>query len=252
MQNKDIKAGFEYFNKAPIILSIIQFRYSKIEEFDNEAFKKLGEKLKKEYPYIKERFIQAIHISESPKEPTHVSLDEKVIDGIQFVSEDKKKVLIIGRDKFTFEVHGNYKGWEEFTKEAKYLWEFFQGELKNLNLKGLSIRYVNKFNLPSQTKNISDYFTTFITSSEGDYDLSGFQFRYTTFLEKENIVYHVGHALESIIDDKFPYLFDIDVIYLKDLSNESNQIWDIFERLREKKNVIFNSGLTDKAKNLIR
>lgn len=244
---------FEHFAKAPIILSILQFRFKTIENFNSDKFKEKGVLIISDYPEIKERFVQQIHFkANNPDGTTNVSLDDKKIDGVQFISKDKKKNLVIGADRFTYEMHGNYSGWEEFSNEAKKIWELFQNELIGIHLTGLSLRYVNRINLPSDFHDISDYFTTFIQSSSGEHMINSFQLKFTTTEPDNNLTIHVGHVLEPPIEGNFPYLFDIDVIYSSDIQNDSTTIWEIFDTLRYKKNFVFNDGLTEKSKNLIR
>jgi uncharacterized protein (TIGR04255 family) len=253
MKSSQSKGETEYFENAPIILSILQFRYKKIENFNINSFKLKGASMSTEYPEIKERFIQQIHFEGSkPDGTTNVSLDEKEIDGVQFISKDKRKNLVIGKDRFTFEMHGKYSGWEEFTSEARKHWASFQDVLGSIELTGLSVRYINRINLPIGFYDISQYFTTYIQSSTGNHLINTFQIKYTSVEPENNITIHVGHVLEPPIEDKYPYLFDIDVIYTAPISNESEKISEIFSILRQKKNGIFNDGLTDKAKELIR
>ena len=244
---------FEYFEKAPIILSILQFRYKHMEDFDHESIRKRGTSIIIEYPEVKERFVQKIHFgSNKPEGVTNVSLDDRVIDGVQFISKNKKKILVIGRDRFTFEMHGDYEGWGNFSSEAKNLWNTFQTEFGDLVLSGISLRYVNRINLPKDLKDLSKYFTTFIQSSSGEHTVNNFQMKYTSTEPENNLTIHVGHVLEPPIEENYPYLFDIDVIYLGELQNAEEAIWNKFEILRSKKNYIFNDGLTETTKQIIR
>ncbi|MBA7579819.1 hypothetical protein ES708_21697 [subsurface metagenome] len=244
---------FEYFENAPIILSILQFRYKLIENFDNQSIKKRSASLSSEYPEIKERFVQRIHFGgNKPEGITNVSLDDRVIDGVQFISKSKKKILVIGKDRFTFEMHGEYEGWDSFSTEAKMLWNLFQNELSGVILTGISLRYVNRINLPTDLTDLSKYFTTFIQSSSGEHIINNFQLKYASTEPDNNLTIHVGHVLESPIGENYPYLFDIDIIYLSELQNEEDIIWSKFEMLRNKKNFIFNDGLTETTKKIIR
>ena len=244
---------FEFFENSPIIVAILQFRYKKIEEFYPEKFKKKGIDIAKDYPQVTERFIQQIHFEgNKPDGTTNVSLDPKEIDGVQFISKDKTQNLVIGRDRLTYERHGNYPGWEKFTTEPIKLWDLFQEELGKVELTGLSLRYVNRINLPIDFHDISKYFTTYIESTTGTHTINSFQIRYTAVEPENNLTQHVGHVLEPPIEDKYPYLFDIDVIYTSEVENEFKKIWEIFNLLRNKKNYIFNDGLSDKTKTLIR
>lgn len=253
MNNSAENIKFEHFEKAPIILSILQFRYKTIDNFNSDRFKEKGKLIKSDYPEIRERIIQQIHFKANrPEGTTNVSLDDRKIDGVQFISKDKKKILVIGEDRFSYEMHGNYSGWETFSNEARKNWELFQNELGGINLTGLSLRYINRINLPDNFNDISDYFTTFIQSTSGKHMLNTFQLKYTATEPENKMTIHVGHVLEPPIEGNFPYLFDIDVIYSSDIQNDSSTIWEIFNTLRFKKNYIFNDGLTEKSKNIIR
>jgi uncharacterized protein (TIGR04255 family) len=253
MKSDSTQKEYEYFENTPIILSILQFRYKRIDELNTEKFKKRGAQIAIEYPQVTERFIQQIHFEgNKPDGTTNVSLDQREIDGVQFISKDKKRNLVIGRDRFTYEMHGKYPGWDDFISEPKKLWDLFQEELGDVELTGLSLRYVNRINLPIDFRDISKYITTFIQSTTGEHNISTFQIRYTSVEPDDNLTIHVGHVLEPPIEDKYPYLFDIDVIYLSSIENVPDKIWEIFNFLRKKKNTIFNDGLSDKTKELIR
>ena len=244
--------GIEYFENAPIILAILQFRYKKVEGFNTKELKEKGVQIANEYPQIRERFIQQITFGgNQPDGTTNVSFDEKEIDGVQFTSNDKKRILVIGKDKFTYEMHGKYPGWNDFISEPKRFWVLFKEELGNIELTGLSLRYVNRIDLPLDFHDISKYFTTYIQSSTGDHTLNTFQLRYTSVEPDENLTMHVGHVLEAPIEGQYPYIFDIDVIYQSQIENTPEKIWSIFEFLRKKKNATFNDGLSDKTKELI-
>ena len=115
------KTENEYFENAPIILSILQFRYKKIEEFNAEKFKRKGLQIAGEFPQMIERIIQQIHLNGDKQDgTTHASLDQKEIDGVQFISQDKRRNLVIGRDRFTYEMHGKYPVWDIFIEEPMH------------------------------------------------------------------------------------------------------------------------------------
>lgn len=253
MRQASSKTENEYFENAPIILSILQFRYKKIEEFNAEKVKRKGLEITGEFPQVIERIIQQIHFNgNKPDGTTHVSLDQKEIDGVQFISKDKRRNLVIGRDRFTYEMHGKYPGWDIFIKEPMHFWNLFKEEIGDVELTGLSLRYVNRINLPIDFHDISEYFTTFIQSTTGEHNINTFQIRYTSVEPDKNLTSHVGHVLEPPIDNKYPYLFDIDVIYLSPIEDMPTKVWEIFNVLRKKKNAIFNDGLSDKTKELIK
>jgi uncharacterized protein (TIGR04255 family) len=247
---KDLANTFEYYKKAPIILAIIQIRYEKIREFDTKLIRNIGVNISKEFPQVNESWFQTVKLDSSKvKGETSVSLAGKEINGVVFTSEDRTKQIVIGNERFTYEYSGSYPGWEEFKNKMKEIWELFRNDL-DVKLLGASTRFINKINLPKDTKDLKDYFTTYIHSDTGEHYINTFQLKYTSF-EGENLVVHIGHALEPALNDSLPYIFDIDVVHVENLDNDS-KLWDIFESLRFKKDFIFNDAITEKTKNLIR
>src|SRR5680860_154179 len=137
--------NFQYYENSPIIVSILQYRFKKIEEFDANALKEFGKKFKKSYPKVKGQYTQHIKINELE---TNVSLGERNINGVHLFSEDEKRRFTISDEKFTFEVFEKYNGWRNFVKDGFEVWELCNDILKVKSLTGISIRFVNRFNLP--------------------------------------------------------------------------------------------------------
>ncbi|MFS4448701.1 TIGR04255 family protein [Maribacter sp. 2307UL18-2] len=241
--------NYEYYDNSPIIVSILQYRYKKVEEFDSTALKEFGKELKNTYPKIKEQFTQQISINELE---TNVSLGERSIKGVQFFSENEKRRFTINDEKFTFEVFEKYSGWDNFVKDAFEVWDSCKDILKVEVLTGISIRFVNRINLPLDTSELTEYFTTYINSNTGTHAISNFQVKYTARDDDMSMHWNIAHSLEKPLENKLPYLFDIDVLINTDIPNESSALIEKFNLIREKKNFLFNDGITDKTKSLIK
>jgi len=246
--------GFEIYERAPIILAIIQIRYNKIESFDAPQIKGIGENnsaFRRKFPIIKDRIVSNFKIDRSQfNGETNLHLHNQEVNGVTFEPEDHSKLLIIGSENFTYQINGNYPGGEVLIEDMKSFWELFKNTLNNDGIIGMSIRMVNRINLPVTTTDLTDYFTTFIQTT-GVKTISSFQFKYTSF-EDEKWIYHIGHALEQAIEDSLPYILDIDVIRSQHQNNDDETIWSNFEEIRIKKNEIFNETITDETKSLIR
>ncbi|MEZ4858535.1 MAG: TIGR04255 family protein [Flavobacteriaceae bacterium] len=238
------------YSNAPIILAMIQFRFNEITDFNKEQIKLIAEKIKKKYPIINERFIQGIIVDDNKKQ-TSVSLDERKLDAIQVMSENRKEYFTIANNKFTFQSHEKYSDWNSFTEFVKVFWGLFSDYYKIDEMNGISLRYVNKFKLPLSTKDITKYFNTYLQDNENTHTIREFQFKYNSFDEVNGYNVIIGHALERPIEDYLPYIYDIDVISLQNIQNNKD-VWSKFNEIRNKKNHIFNNGITEEAKKLIR
>jgi uncharacterized protein (TIGR04255 family) len=239
---------FEAYSNAPIVLAIFQIRLQPDESFSGEEIKSIGQKLVKDFPLISENHLQKITVD--PKSQTKVSLDSK-LNGIQFASEKKDKHVFFEADKFSYEIQNEYSGWEQTINEFMSLWKVFEKITSSKTIRGISVRFVNRFNLPVKTEKISEYFNCYIHSQSFDAEMFEFQFKYTSSFT-EGIIAHISHSLEAPISNQIPYYFDIDAINLNPVQNSSDEIKLVFENLRLIKNTIFEQTLTEAAKNLIR
>ncbi|RYC50437.1 TIGR04255 family protein [Flagellimonas olearia] len=241
--------SYEYFDNAPIIISMIQFRYDKIEDLNFEQIIKDSKKLSNNFPNRKPQITRDIQIQGLE---TSIKVGDAETSGVLLSSSNEKKNLTINDKKFTLESREKYTGWDSFIKEAMELWDFFKEKLEVTKLSGISVRTINRFNLPMDLKSINDYFTSYIQSDTGTHKFSTFQFKYTSFDKDNSMLWNIGQALEKPISDKVPYFFDIDVLMNKEIPNTNEDILNGFTKIRDKKNYLFNDGITEKTKQLIR
>jgi uncharacterized protein (TIGR04255 family) len=236
-----------HIDKPPIVLSIVQFRYEKLENFNSKKIKELGEEIKKDFPVVSEAIVQNIRIDNTSE--TKFTLDSREINGVRFENNEKTAALIIDGSKFTFESNLPYTNWLELSKIVRRMWELFSPSLDGLMLTGLSMRFLNRINLPIDFTDPSKYFTTFIQSSSGTHGINTYQLKYTSTFN--DCISHIGHSIEPAIGDKITYFFDIDVIKIKRINNQPEEIWPIFEELKTLKNNIFFDGITEETLKLL-
>lgn len=239
-----------YYENAPIILSMIQFRYNKIEKFDINIVKEIAKKFKSDFPIVNERFVQSIVVNNDNSE-TSVSLEDKQFDGIQVMSKNRQEFFTITETKFTFQSHEKYTGWDNFIKNAFKFWDAFNESFDLNELNGISLRYVNKIKLPLDIKEISKYFNTYLKDDKNSFAVSNFQFRFTTLDKENNFNINISHLLDTPLEDSVPYIFDIDILYNSTIKNDRELVLSLFEKIRDKKNHLFNEGITEETKKLI-
>ncbi|WP_282179052.1 TIGR04255 family protein [Maribacter stanieri] len=239
-----------YYENAPIILSIIQYRYDKIEKFDINLVKELAKKFKSKYPIVNERFVQSIVVNNDNNE-TNVSLEDKQFDGIQVMSKNRKEYFTITETKFTYQSHEKYEGWENFITNAIEFWDDFSTSFDIKELNGVSLRYVNKIKLPLDIRDITKYFTTYLKDDKNTFSIGNFQFRFSSFDKENNFRINISHLLDTPVEEFVPYIFDIDVLHNNKVENTKEITLGLFEKIRTKKNQIFNDGITVETKKLI-
>lgn len=240
----------DFYQRAPIILGILQIRFPSISNFDIAKIKSVAAKIKKDFPNIDERYSQGILINNNQDE-TNISLDEKKFDNIQISNQDKKRLFVISHEKFTYQAKDTYQGWEDFIKGVKLFWEEFSNTFSIETIHGVSLRYLNKFELPLDFKSFNDYFNSYLEDKTSNHHVNQYQFRFSTLDPKNNMTINIAHSLEKPTNQFHPYLLDIDVLKNEMIEN-SDAIWKNFEVLRTKKNELFNQSITEKTVELIK
>ena len=239
-----------YYNNAPIILSLLQIRFNKIEEFNIPLIESLAKEVKSDFPILKKAITHNISINEND-DKTKISLGDRTIDQVHIISEDKKSAFIIEKDKFTYQSQKKYENLDELIEIFLSFWKKFSSGFNLNELTRVSLRHVNKFKLPTDLKSLNQYFTTYLHDDKNTHSISNLQFRFTERDKENDLLLHIGHSLENAIANHVPYIFDIDTICMGNIKNNEKEILKIFKKIRIKKNEVFNSGITDKAKRLI-
>lgn len=241
---------YSTLENAPIILAILEVRYNSPSTSKIDDLLVLNRTLSVKYPQYNKQYVGNISF-ENVKEETIASINPKV-DSYIYMSSDKQRVLTLSLKNFNFQQRGKYSNWDLFKAEAKESWEICMKELQNINVTGISLRYINKIEIPVSVENPAEYFKTSIvsTSDASPSNVGSYQIRYIDYLTESHIHTIVAQQLEPGNGTTLPFIFDIDVHYTKQPNDSIEFLWEKFDELRTIKNRIFFKNLTDKTKNL--
>ena len=120
--------------------------------------------------------------------------------------------------------------------------------MSSINISRLSVRFVNKINLPADD-NLLNYFKITISAQEGavKYPTNFFSLKFSNSIPDTKIATNVGLSLEERNHESLGYVFDIDVLDHEIRKYDLDIISESFDNLREIKNDIFFSCTTDKT-----
>lgn len=246
--------SYPTLSKPPIKSAIFEIRYLWLDEGkDASTFSDLSKFFARDFPYAQKGEHTDINLAENPDQSIQSTITKKYIRDCRFVSQNRKVILLASRERFNLNISDYYSGWDEWFNKFKSYWShFYDGILKTNGLPivvtGVSIRYINTIELEG-VQNINEYFKTTIYADEGvipDTVQSFFTNYRSITPDKVNI--NVTQGLQPSDNKSFPYLFDIDIVQ-NNLFN--NDIWDVFLSLRDHKNDVFFSNLTEKTLNLL-
>jgi uncharacterized protein (TIGR04255 family) len=173
--------------------------------------------------------------------------------GYQFIGAEGKQLAGFRLDGFAFSRLAPYETWDSFRKEAWRLWEFYREATGPSAITRVGVRFVNQLDLPADLRDFRDYIRTYPElSSDLDQRLAGF------FMQVQIPQPDIGAMLllnQAMVPPPNPQtvsiILDIDIVKqgLKVLSND--EVWDIMEVLRVRKNLVFEACITNMTRELI-
>lgn len=177
-----------------------------------------------------------------------------------------KKMGIVGRGSartYQAQVQGvsvsklkPYSKWSEFKAEAQRVWRIYKGVAKPLTIQRLATRYINRIDIPHQGRPIKleNYFQAYIEMSD-DLDQPMSNFFFQVHIPQKDFdglcVLNVG-GLPPSAAGVASILLDIDIFKLGAVPQTDEEMWSFFDILRERKNRIFESCITDRCRELFR
>lgn len=242
-----------HYSKAPLTEAVIDIQVEALE-FDVAKLKALGDG----FPWFGEtktinKFPQMVQFSMQPSPSTSASSSSSVL-GYMFWSEDKTKAWQARLNGFTISHLRPYQSWEELVAQARPTWEKYRATV-NPTITRLAVRYVNRFDIPiTDRMDFADYFRTVPKiAPEMDTGLAGFLMSLILPQPDIGAMLMLNQAqVAPTKENTTALILDIDIYREKNIPQDEEAIWDLFSNLRNRKNTIFETCITDVARELIR
>jgi uncharacterized protein (TIGR04255 family) len=173
--------------------------------------------------------------------------------GYAFVGGEGKHIAQFRVNGFTFSRLAPYQTWIQLRDEAKTLWNAYRRIVGTLPIVRVGLRYVNQLDLPISLRDFRDFIRSYPEiSSDLTQQLAGF------FMQVQIPQEDLGAMLilnEAMVPPSGPnvvsVVLDIDV-FKQGLELESDDdVWNMLEELRLRKNLIFEGCITNNTRELI-
>ena len=242
-----------HYAKTPIMEAVIDLRATLPEGITVD-------KLADIHPYIRDKFptVESFYkgmgaFAFTPGSPLQVDTSEQQI-GFWFRSEDKLRTFQATLDGFAFNRLAPYESWEEFSSDAKSLWEIYKEICKPTHVTRAAVRYINQINIPIKgLTDLKDYLRT-VPEVSPNLPQQGLQ---TFFMQLQIPQQDLDCMLiinETLTQPTTPevvtVIFDLDLFRQK-IWDRDEDIWSFLEKLRHRKNEVFEASITDKTRELI-
>jgi uncharacterized protein (TIGR04255 family) len=245
-----MNAGRTY-RRPPVTEAAIELRYE--SAVSQSILEKAAARLGKVYPISEEEFVQSVNVDVQ----TGKAWVAKAWQGVKRSSADRTEVVMFRTGTLVIGHLAPHKGWEHLldkTKDACRALARVTGE--NLSLSRVGIRYINRIDIPNGSKesNIFDYihFRPQIPGDLVDYTVMTEYFSQIAYPIKGtglNARIIVGRVLSPLIAHT-SIVFDIDVFQDHSITRKTEAVWGLLSEMRDQKNLIFETGITDKAREL--
>lgn len=241
-----------HLSKAPITEAIIDFKVEPPKEIPDNLLPVLKRKLQNDYPHVDHHTVTKSEIQIIPGEQKVVTHppENLGLHGYFFRSEDRLNVAQFRTDGFTFNRLKPYTSWANIFSEAQRLWNLYLEAMSPAVVATVSTRYINsmQFQLPLPT--VENYFKIHLPIPEEiPKTFSNFLSRITVFDEETKNEATVTFLMDAIKDTpQGRVILDIDAHRSGPFSpTDLEELWQIFESLREMKNRIFFGYITEKT-----
>lgn len=237
-----------HYDRAPITEAIIDVRTDLPSETDLSCLSTLPDNLQKLYPHRKTKIDVHAELSAGAKVGATAS---QIPAGYMFLSADERQVVHFNVTGFAFGRLAPYDRWEAFEASAAPAWDAYCAQSKPVRATRTALRYVNRIELPLPFEDLKEFLRTVPeVAPELPQSLSGF------FMQLQIPQADIGATLsltQAMVQPVNPNT--VAIVLDIDLFNESNvdigRVWEIVSEMRDKKNHVFESCITDRLRELI-
>jgi uncharacterized protein (TIGR04255 family) len=245
----------ETFPNAPITEALIDIRVTFGSEFKLEELERLAEQCSDRFPEKETQFEHQHEVTFQDGGAGTESHTRSRMRGFVLFSEHREKAIQLRRDGFAFSKLKPYESWQALRDEANEHWKTYVAALQPARVTRLAVRFINRIEIPMGGHvDLEEYVITGPKLADGiPQAIAEFFLRIVIpHQEERNIRATITSRLEKKDGEVLAYVFDIDAYSSVDLDQNDEEVWNIFERLRDYKNLIFFSSTTEKAKDLFR
>lgn len=243
----------ELFKNPPITEAIIDIKCDIPRSTNLALLESFQNGIEDIFPDKKERQAWSGEINLTEGNAPELLTPSLAIDGYLFTSPTENKIVQSRIDGFTFNKLKPYSMWNDFSEEAKYLWNRYVKIASPVKVQRIGLRYINNIEIPSVAFNTKDYILTGPELAPGiPSSMSDYFFRVVIPHEEENFSAIITQTIDTTNqqEGKSNIIFDIDVFTNTEFDPNNEDIWIFLEKMHDYKNKIFFCSITEKTKEL--
>jgi uncharacterized protein (TIGR04255 family) len=231
--------------KPPIKEAVLEILFNYPHTVNPNFLKEYGKLIARDYPSRENLITITGDISKNNAKISRNNI------GYAYFSDNKKTSIQTRMNGFSFsQTNESYTSWENFKPIAFKELKAFVDFLKPESIYRLSLRFINEIKVPPQ-EDLKNYINILPNIDNFDLPIRGFVTRVEVEKPDISAIAIVSQLLSPPFDPTVNIYFDIDVIVKRDPPAEIDfeDLSVRFEKLRDFKNDIFFSSLTEKTIN---
>jgi uncharacterized protein (TIGR04255 family) len=238
-----------HYRKAPIIEAAIEFVTRSPADLSAEVVASVYKKDRDDFAERAE-LRKATVLFQSDQEELSATQEQA---GWAWRNSDKTRVVQSRMDGYSFTRGRPYGHWDDFQLDARRLWMLYKSATKPEAVNQISLKYVNRFDIPLPVIELKDYF---LTSPEISTKMPQ---RMAGMFMQLQIPYPEIDSMLALTQTLVPppqagYVSVVLVIELTravSVPQDDDGIWGVLGQFRGIKNTVFDACLTEKTKELI-
>ena len=243
----------KHYSKAPIVEAIVDIQVKMAEGFSPETFDSVHAELEERFPVKApmKMFEMRMGADAITGEGSHSSTATDI--GLRLTNNDNSRVIQLRTNGFTYSHMPPYTEWKVLRDEAYQAWLLFIAKCKPKTVVRCALRFVNRVDIPKPSIEMPEYFHLYPEIPTGiPQDVSGM---FMQLQMPQSDLEGMAIINQAVVDPTTPgtmsVLLDFDLFQVRDYAPEDETIWHLLDKLRARKNELFEACITDETRRLI-
>jgi uncharacterized protein (TIGR04255 family) len=249
--NKKVRKNSAYV-RPPITEAVIEVVFT--NEMTSAAIKSAAKKFIKQYPHNMpvQQYDVRLDLPPNADKLPQANLTGRG-EGCRLSNDDQTEILLIWPQSFAVSQVAPYTGWDIFHKRFSRDFKILKKELGHREIARIGVRYINRIDIPSTGPTVEheEYLNVYPKLPKALTPLLAFAVQAELQMPDVGANLRINTAaVPSPIADHASFLIDLDFFCMHDLPKTDKALTEHLEAIRVKKNEVFESLVTNKARQL--
>jgi uncharacterized protein (TIGR04255 family) len=247
----------EGYKRPPITEAVIGITFS--SPIDSEQLDSITKKFQSTYPHKKQVSTFDLSVRFDSANPDGNKADFKPTIGHRLSTDDQTQLLVLWPNSFILSQLPPYPGWDAFFQRFEKDWGLLKRTLGFQQINRIGMRYINRIDIPANlavgetntTVEHEQFLNIYPKLPDILNPLDAYAVQASIHLNDINCQLTINSAsIPSPLLKHISFVIDIDIYSDKDVPQSDSQIMELLNKIRTKKNMIFESCISHPAREL--